>query len=316
MIADKTVFILGAGASKPYGFPTAFELRKDIIKNFISMFKYSIAQHRRTDSRNITLPEYDELIDAFNKSSTKSIDFFLSRNKKYYEMGKYIISFMIAHYEMHSQFREDMQNSSGDWYSEIYDRLTNTISDPSTLLPAFKNKNISFITFNYDRSLEHFFYESFSNSFITEQSSVKAILNTIKFHHLYGKIAPLPWQDVNNNWKYGELNFYDYIENYVNNIKIIYDDRLDNFEEAKKDIKESRTIFFLGFGYADENLKALDFNNLLNGTQKIYGTALGSTPNERENIISKLKMSNLVVDRDSIVIDDCDSVLLLRKYLK
>ena len=34
MIKDKTVLILGAGASVPYGYPTMDKLRNDIIEKF------------------------------------------------------------------------------------------------------------------------------------------------------------------------------------------------------------------------------------------------------------------------------------------
>ena len=44
MITEKTVFILGAGASKPYGFPTALELRKDIIYKFPNLYKNAYAE--------------------------------------------------------------------------------------------------------------------------------------------------------------------------------------------------------------------------------------------------------------------------------
>ena len=36
MITHPTVFILGAGASKPYGFPTGKELRVQIITEFVN----------------------------------------------------------------------------------------------------------------------------------------------------------------------------------------------------------------------------------------------------------------------------------------
>jgi hypothetical protein len=46
MITDKeTVFILGAGASCPYGFPTAYELTKFIFKNYANL----IQRLRRND---------------------------------------------------------------------------------------------------------------------------------------------------------------------------------------------------------------------------------------------------------------------------
>ena len=36
MIMEKTVFILGAGASCPYGYPDGKKLRTEIIQNFVA----------------------------------------------------------------------------------------------------------------------------------------------------------------------------------------------------------------------------------------------------------------------------------------
>jgi hypothetical protein len=35
LIRQKTVFVLGAGASRPYGFPPGEELRAQILKNLV-----------------------------------------------------------------------------------------------------------------------------------------------------------------------------------------------------------------------------------------------------------------------------------------
>ena len=97
MITENTVFILGAGASKPYGFPTALELRKDIIYSFTSDFQNALTKFNQSSGDNLQFsPAIKELIETFRLSSTKSIDLFLSRNKKYYELGKAILAFLIA----------------------------------------------------------------------------------------------------------------------------------------------------------------------------------------------------------------------------
>jgi len=316
MITDRTVFILGAGASKPYGFPTAAGLRKDIIYNFAQNFIRAQADHNAVPETKVNLPKrYQNLIDIFKKSSTKSIDLFLSRNKHFSEIGKKIIAFLIASYEEKSKFYEDIDNPQYDWYMHFYDLLTNEISNPDNLIPLFEKNKVSFITFNYDRSLENFLHDSLINSFTTKTNEIYSLIFKIPIIHVYGKIAPLPWENPSFYLEYGSSHSFGFLDELVKNIKIIFEERTNNIEEAKKKISEANKIYFLGFGYADENLSALNFSSLLNEDHWIYGTAMGSTEVERRKIISKLKGKNSRVHPEKIVIQDCDSVMLLRNHI-
>ena len=316
MITDKTVFILGAGASKPYGFPTAAELRRNIIYKFSDMFKRSLADHNAIDLSKIDLrKDFEKLISTFRYSSTKSIDLFLSRNKQFYEIGKRIITYLIANFEINSKFREDIEYPQFDWYMYLYDLLTDKISKTENLEALFKQNKVSFITFNYDRSLEHFLYQSLFNSFITERDKIKSLMKIIKITHVYGKIAYLPWEDEYPLLEYGSPDFFGQLEDFEKNIHIIFEERKDNIDQAKQLISDAQKIFFLGFGYADENLQALDFNRLIHQGSKIYGTGLGLTESERRKIESKLRGKKLEIVSERFTIDDCDSVMLLRKYL-
>ena len=316
MITDKTVFILGAGASKPYGFPTALELRRDIIKSYPDMLKRAHSEYYKVDIAKIDFPrKLENLIQTFEYSSTKSIDLFLARNKQFYEDGKKIITFLIANYEMKSKFREDIEKPEFDWYMHIYDILTKHISNPENLASFFENNNVSFITFNYDRSLEQFLYESFFNSFATKRNEIVKLFSKIKILHIYGKIAALPFENSYFNVPYSSPSYFGYLEDLAKNIKIVFEERTDDLGEAKQLISEAQRIYFLGFGYADENLQVLDFNNLLNRGHRIYGTGKDLTEIERRKIVSKLKGKNAQVISELISIEDCDSVMLLRRHL-
>lgn len=316
MITDKTVFILGAGASKPYGFPTALELRKEIIYTFPTQYVSEDAKLKGISHDQVNVdPLIIELVNTFKLSSTKSIDLFLSRNKRYLEVGKLLLTFLIGDYEAKSKFREDISNPSQDWYFEIFDVLTREISDPEKLTQVFVNNKITFITFNYDRSLEHFLYESFFNSFASKRNEIMQLMSSLKIIHVYGKLAPLPWEDPNYNFKYGKDDIYPVISDYLKNINIIYEERNEGSEDIKNEILAAKNIFILGFGYADENLKALDFSNLLKREHRIYGTGLGLTEKEMLRIAYRLKGANQNINIESIIIDNCDSVMLLRQYL-
>ncbi len=316
MIKEKTVFILGAGASKPYGFPTALELRRDIIYSFPEMFKLAFAEYNAVPNVNINLsPEYAKLIDTFNYSSIPSIDLFLSRNKHFYDIGKKIIAFLIAYYEIKSVFRENVLNPQYDWYTFVYNILTKNIINTEDLLQLFQQNEVSFVTFNYDRSLENFLYESIFNSFTSKRNEIKSLIANLNITHVYGKIAPLPWQDNGFTFKYNEPNIYGWLDELTSDIKIIYEQRNEKLEEIQQKISEARNIFFLGFGYANENLEALDFSNLMSNKHKIYGTGLGLTESEIIKIKRALKGDSAIIP-EFVRIDDCDSVMLLRKYLE
>jgi len=70
-------------------------------------------------------------------------------------------------------------------------------------LSQFHRNNVSFITFNYDRSLEHFLFESLRYSFseIPKDEIINEV-KQIKIIHIYDKVAPLPWQDEQEGVEY------------------------------------------------------------------------------------------------------------------
>ena len=109
MIIEPTVFVLGAGASCPYGYPSGRELRKDICNHFNNDNKRYLRMHIGKDSLI-----QQELIEAriftykFDKSSTKSIDLFLARNPEFEVLGKKAIIFRILAAEKNSAFKERM----------------------------------------------------------------------------------------------------------------------------------------------------------------------------------------------------------------
>ena len=65
----------------------------------------------------------------------------------------------------------------------------------------------------------------------------------------------------------------------------------DNIGKIGDEIKSAGTIFFLGFGYAPENLDALNIPKIPNpeGTQRIIGTAYGACEREKWEIGLMLK---------------------------
>ena len=284
MILEPTVFILGAGASVPYGYPTGAKLRSSICSpSFYPIyFRHYEEDDKHSRSGREEQRNLGKLISAFNQSSNYSIDIWLARNPQFIDIGKKAILSQILHAEKESRFDEDMtdENKKMDWYGYLFNRLTHTMIDPKSY-SKFNDNKVGFITFNYDRSLEYFLHKSLINSFkmpnglphIEPQIDFSNLIS-IPIYHVYGVVAKLPWQ-IDPGLEYGkELNLR-LIEILKNNIRIIHERTNKEIEDIKKLVASAKRIFFLGFGFADANLKAIGIPEVLTGYQEVYGTAFG-----------------------------------------
>lgn len=326
MIDKKTVFIIGAGSNILYGFPSGRKLRNNIIYNF---------QSDIGNLRKILPSGYyssaKAFVNEFKESNIQSIDKFITLRPEFNEIGKFAIAIEILKSEKDSVFTEDLElnNFSKDWYFYLYNKMIEDI-DCKEDYSKFKNNTISFITFNYDRSLEYYLYNSFVHSFPPELLKRTEIEDIFPFQiiHVYGT-PRLQWQDKSNyldycrNFEYDERTVYN-IQKMVDSIKIIYDER--NSEEsilrAQKCLINSEKVFFLGFGYAKENLEILGIPDKLKD-KDVYGTALRNTENEISKIVELLGLElnpskNTLRVGDNAkycILDNVDCMMLLNNYL-
>jgi len=340
MLDKKTVFVLGAGASCPYGYPSGKHLREYIClpTNIPS------AKAEALDEAIGSKSGFGDFRKKFEKSSTKSIDLFMARNPKLAPVGKCIIAFEIFNAEHRSLFREqaewvqEMRRSQmsestreqylakkdfqgGIWYEYLFDRLTAGLARNDDL-PDFSEGKVAFITFNYDRSLEYFLYESFHNSF-TEipESQIVQSLKGLRILHIYGQIAPLKWQDSAQGVDYRPPINASLLSNASSYIRTIYEEQQNpELTEAHELLKTAERIFFLGFGYAPENMDVLNLPILIPPGCQVYGTAFGMMEKEVKDILHTVR-SGRKADSDGYkepydtLIGPCDCLTLLREYL-
>ncbi|MBC8416161.1 MAG: hypothetical protein H8E11_07005 [Candidatus Cloacimonetes bacterium] len=310
MITEETVFILGAGASRPYGYPTGKELRYKICNNLIEdLISDSLIQKKTSFYDNIV-----EFTRTFAKSNNKSIDLFLTRNPNFEFFGKFSITYYILKSEEQSNNPEELKNDEFDWYSELYDRLTKELLKSNDY--EYLERTFSFIIFNYDRALENYLFESFKNSFTDiNPTKIADELKKIPINHVYGQVVTLPWQGFNQFLSYRDENWKYNVSNFSKNIKVIYNQRnTPCLHDIMISIKAAKRIFFLGFGYANENMEVLNIVDNINANQKIYGTAYGFTKKEILKIKSYFSKTHKI-DNPDLVIEDCDCLTLLRNYL-
>lgn len=317
MITQNTLFILGAGASCPYNYPSGKVLRRRICFEFIDNYRnYIIDYQEGNDSVNSYINQFKDFTTRFFESSTKSIDLFLARNPKLVDFGKYAIALEIFKAELDSNFSDAMDKPELDWYSYLYDKLTNTLFDKDDFEIA-KN-NVSFITFNYDRSLEQFLFRSLFNSFegINGPDAASEI-KKIPIIHIFGKVAPLLWEADLNTIAYKSEISDSNILIACNNIRVIDEGLEDNvFVKSRELISAADKIFFLGFGYRPENMQILDFPNILRGGQLVFGTGLGLSKTEIDSCKEEFFFHGGTQSTNIYIEEKFDNVSLLKEYLE
>ena len=107
MIEESTVLILGSGASRPYGYPTAKGLRLDICKNFIDNYKPLVSGDILGKAE---IEEAERFVSHFNKSDIPSIDLYLALTPRFLDIGKRAIVLSLLKAELESRFREDVSD--------------------------------------------------------------------------------------------------------------------------------------------------------------------------------------------------------------
>lgn len=272
MIKEKTLLILGAGASVPYGYPTGDELRTELCepRNLSKLLENSIKQ--------IGLKLF---CDTFMKSQINSIDSFLAKRGeeqisdgkytfgKYAEIGKLAIANRLND-------REDLPKLLEPDEDHWLQYLWNHMGDASA--NDFSKNQLKIISFNYDRVIEQYFQIVIEHSYGLDQKSAFELRKSIEIVHVYGVL-----QEIEDR-AYGKVPTF--LKPVADCIKVIPEARENNdeqFMKAKEMIKWAEKICFIGFGFDETNVRRLGFPGHDLSNKKIYSTFYGKTiPEQRK----------------------------------
>jgi len=164
---------------------------------------------------------------------------------------------------------------------------------------------LTIITFNYDRSLEYYFFTALKHLFNKSDSDIARAMLCLPIIHFHGSLGPLPWQ-ADGGTDYCPLfgagiaavEMGRRIKVASQNIAIVIgtQPKSKEFTFACKRLKEARKIYFLGFGYNPDNLEMLGLSQMdiydpflrpktSNSELKLYrGSALGFEDSQIQEI--------------------------------
>jgi hypothetical protein len=287
MITRKTVLVLGAGASMPYGFPLGGGLKKEILDVHNVPAHYSILQALGFDVGAI-----GEFQRRFFGSRLDSIDLFLKHWPTYGNLGKACIAVCIGRCE--AEISQRFLNSSfatEDWYTLLWNSLANVSKD------EFDKNQLSIVTFNYDRSLEMFLAFTFAHTYGgSPLDAWQRVRETIRIVHVYGDLGAL--DDAEERpLDLGVVVDESYVKSAQESIRVIGDRvQAEARDECATLLGDAERICFLGFAYAPENIDAIGAVPIPGGSEgrHICGSAIGLEFGDRHAALSRLGLGDAV----------------------
>ena len=350
----KTAFILGAGASWHYGYPTGDKLVKKVINKarFTSKHIYSILENASATAnlpkyviRNSPAPnsgglngmkndwkralqECEDLVARLTTVDPIVIDYFLGQNPRLSDIGKLMIAwilleceaiylryqinnnrreFLIESENRHSNENEFLKTAYTDnRYRFLVHKLVTGCADGNDLL----RNNVSFVTFNYDVSLEYELYRSLKAiSQFSEGNVIDKFFEGDRFIHVYGKIR----QNVTDDLPHKTLdlfakpiieptpvlNFLELCQEFNSLLDVSYEasktirtiaphekTTSGEIEKAQNAIMEANCVYILGYGFDENNSRLLNLHDSLH-IGKVEGKTILFTNFNDHNLVNK-----------------------------
>ena len=301
MIAKRTVFIVGAGASKPYGLPTGHELKWKIISDYDQLLRSGYSG----DDFDNKLEAARQLARDFRNSGQASIDQFLSQRTDIAPLGKLLIASALLPREREAM---EYRPQNGDWLARLFGYFNHL---PDRII----NDNNVFIVFNYDRIVELSFVSMYASSTGCDALHAAEKTNGIRVIHAYGSLtAPLSTLNHQRTLVSHETH---------GNVKLASDGILLISEREQFELRNTligtvhnaSTCVFLGFGFDQANLRVLGIgpgltNHGLPNTS-VYATCIGMTPLEKYTAAEAIGKSIHDIRFGG---DNDDALMLLRHH--
>jgi hypothetical protein len=248
MISKPTVLILGAGASNHAGYPLGSELLNEIC---IRLANNAIPEEIK---KQYSPDKLEGFRQRLSRSNYWSIDAFLEWNDDCRDLGKLLIAACLKDKESVDRL---FPPHSPNWYRLLFGFLMGHAADTCSKAP------LTIVTFNYDRSLEAYLHESIFNRYqvpsFTRDDATK-VFRTLKILHPHGILGRYP--DVPYQADLGTIP----LEQIASQIHIIHELKTkgpdfcnEEFQKANEALQAAERIFFLGFGFHDENVERFRF---------------------------------------------------------
>ncbi len=286
MFANKTVIVVGAGASAEVGLPIGKDLRTKItgilkfergVWNEVSRGDTVVFSALKEIAFQTSGEGVQEALNSYLSAASRicaalpqaiSIDNFIDAHQgdtKLEKCGKLAIVRSILDAERRSKLYVDetqgiqalkFPSIESTWYSAFLQLLTENcrVDDVKERLSS-----IVFVIYNYDRCVEHFLYHALQNYYGITADVAAELIGQMHFYHPYGTVGNLPWHKSQNSIGYGGSPTSDKLVELAGQIKTFTEGTgtTSDISVIRNAMRESRTVLFLGFAFHPQNLKII-----------------------------------------------------------
>ena len=308
MFERKTAFIIGAGASKHFGYPTNAELLSLVRDEAAAIIDYNtrrpatypmpqivkqlMAEQTGTEANKAWKKFYNdcnELVNRIDLNRPIVIDHFLRDNPDLQVLGKTLIAKVIGQHE--AKFFKDLDSNKleENWVALIASKMADNCINPEDI----KQNKINFITFNYDLSLERLLYGILTSRTRFKSIDFKYLFSEKRFLHVYGAISDDPLSPMPDNflptYPNQQQSFCDPLDaaySFSMFMRLIdmheKDENQFEIDRAKSILKEAEDIYVLGYSFDPSNNKRLGFPDIIQNRgdnqsqRRLYLTTYGA----------------------------------------
>jgi hypothetical protein len=313
MIKLDTTFVVGAGASVDYGFPLGEQLTKQIAealdmkggggspaRELIRTAITVACQHPDVQRDAPHLFQQTRALQAA-LATASSIDTFLenhSDNRDFELLGKMAIAACLITAERRSELRPrhpgemiDLARVEKSWLARLFTTVMVPGIPKSSVEQIFAH--ISFVVFNYDRCIEHYFEQAVASHFMLDLPTAASIVRKhLQIVHPYGDLGVLNGAQVNVS--FGE----DYrpethpagagIYAMSQRLLTFTESQKAQGAEAKNMIHRAKRLVFLGFGFGEQNIELLRVAK--SAVEHMRATVMGLSKSSQQEVQNRIAL--------------------------
>lgn len=253
MIARRTLLVLGAGASIPYGQLSGADLANQLSRFAGKKNSEIVAQLCQC---GLTESHVMGFFDAFLRSRLSSIDAFLAKRTEFADAGKLAIAYLLGRRENPgSLFAAD---TSSDWYRYFWNQLVADLEAAD----KFQDAQLRVLTFNYDRSFEYFLFDATKHTFGLSSDEALKWSKAIKTVHVYGSLGDFDIVTRGSCRAFSPNMTLEELRIAADGIRVIPEARDSDqvFELSREWFKWAELTLFLGFGFDYLNCQRLGWS--------------------------------------------------------
>jgi hypothetical protein len=338
MLAQRTVIIVGAGASVEAGLPTGEGLIPKITDylgntqgDIREYLRYAPIQPEAGGDRRRNMAMMDAAAKRIVKGihSSFSIDNFIDENKddKFVEtVGKLAIAKTILDAEHASRMMVEpgniynephLANLRGTWYTKLSSLIFEGCDAQS--LPQ-RLSRLTFIIFNYDRCVEHFLFWAIRLTYGLTNQEAAEVMKHVTIYHPYGKVGSLPWQGEKTPVHFGNPGEWSVdIWPVAATLKTFTEGVESTEHEAiQQAVFEANMVIFLGFAFHNLNMFLLmdrrKPTQAFAEQKRYFGTVYKRSKSDIEILEHRVKKLCSVRGVTSADLADCKCAELFDEY--